>query len=405
MLYLILIFAFLSRIFNLSYPPNFYFDEVYNAFTTLEFVKGNVQAYEWFHTSEVEGTAYGWTHPPLAKLLGSLGVVVFGPISFGWRIVNVGLGVGVVYLVYLLFLSLFPKKKDWAILASFFVSLDGLVLVQSRINMNDIVALFFILLSFLMFVKYQGAGKGRRRLFLLGLVLGLAVATKWTGIFLILVFGLWIGVQNIKKIFTWPVIFFNLVVLPGAVYLLSYSQYFVLGGTWGAFSELHKQMWWYNTNLTATHTYQSDWWTWPISLRPVWYFVEYGVEKVANIYAMGNPFLWWFGILGVFYVAYKAWLKKDWRLWLVVVGYLAFWLPWARAPRVMFIYHYLPSVPFLCMALSYSLSELPVRYCRLLVGLIVAVVGITFVFFYPHWTGIFVPKWWDELYPWFPSWR
>ena len=72
MLYFILIFAFLSRIFNLSYPPNFYFDEVYNAFTTLEFVKGNVQAYEWFHTSEVEGTAYGWTHPPLAKLLGSL---------------------------------------------------------------------------------------------------------------------------------------------------------------------------------------------------------------------------------------------------------------------------------------------------------------------------------------------
>lgn len=405
MLYLILIFAFLTRIFNLSYPAEFYFDEVYNAFTTLEFVKGNKQAYEWFHTSAVPGTAYGWTHPPLAKLVDSTGVIIFGANSFGWRIVNVALGVGIMYLVYLLFLGLFPKKKNYALLASFFVSLDGLVLVQSRINMNDIVAAFFILLSFLMFVKYQISEKKKLWLFLLGLVLGLTVATKWTGFYAILIFGSWIGIQNIKKVFSWPIIFFDLIVVPGVVYLLSYSQYFVLGGTWENFVELQKQMWWYNTNLTATHTYQSLWWTWPILLRPVWYFVEYGQDKTANIYAMGNPVLWWLGIFGVLYVLHRAWKVRDWKLWLIVVGYLAFWLPWARAPRVMFIYHYLPSVPFLCIGLAYSLSRLQSRYRWVVVSLTVGLISAAFVFFYPHWIGIFVPRWWDELYYWIPRWR
>jgi len=73
-LLLILTFALLTRVIRLWYPEEFYFDEVYNAFTTLEFVKGEKIAYEWFHESPIEGTAYGWTHPPLAKLIGATGI-------------------------------------------------------------------------------------------------------------------------------------------------------------------------------------------------------------------------------------------------------------------------------------------------------------------------------------------
>ena len=399
MLGLILAFAFFTRLFNISYPPNFYFDEVYNAFTTLEFVKGNPAAYEWYHTSSMPGTAYGWTHPPLAKLIGSLGILVFGPNAFGWRIANVFIGTATVYLVYLISRDLLQTRR-WALLAAAFASLDGLLLVQSRINMNDIVALFFILLSFWAFIKYQ-LQPTRFHLLRLGMFLGLLIATKWTGIYAVAVFAVWIGLQNFTRLRLWPALFLTFIFLPAVIYVLSYSQYFILGGTWANFIELQKQMWWYNVHLQATHTYQSDWWTWPLLIRPVWYFVDYQKDTLANIYAMGNPILWWLGIPGILYTLYSALKTRSWRLWLIITGYLAFWLPWARAPRIMFLYHYLPSVPFLCIALAHSLSKFP-RWVTLAAS--VLVLG-SFIYFYPHWTAIHIPKSLANHYFWLPSWK
>ena len=390
MLGLILAFAFITRVWNISYPPAYYFDEVYNAFTTLEMAKGNKDAYEWFHTTP-SGTAYGWTHPPLAKLISATGILVFGPNSFGWRIANVIIGTAVIYLVY--------KISD-SKLAAFLASLDGLLLVQSRINMNDIVATLFILLSFYFFIKYQLNAR-RYTLLLLGLSLGLLVATKWTGLYAVVLFGVWIGLQNIKKFKSWPSIFISLIFIPVVIYVLSYSQYFKLGGTWKNFLELQNQMWWYNTTLKATHTYQSNWWTWPSMIRPVWYFVDYAQNSVANIYAMGNPLLWWLGIPAIFYTLYSAFKTRSWRLWLVISGFLTFWLPWAHAPRIMFLYHFLPAVPFMCIALAYSLSRLP-RWVTLASSILV--LG-SFIYFFPHWTGMHIPKSLANTYFWLPTWR
>ena len=36
------------------------------------------------------------------------------------------------------------------------------------------------------------------------------------------------------------------------LYVLSYSQYFILGGSWKNFLNYKNQMWWYNTSLKAT---------------------------------------------------------------------------------------------------------------------------------------------------------
>ena len=404
MLWIILIFSLFTRLWNLSYPPNFYFDEVYNAFTTLEMAKGNKDAYEWFHTTP-PGTAYGWTHPPLAKLMGATGILIFGPNSFGWRIVNVLIGTGVIYLVYLISKDLLRTER-WALFSVGLASLDGLILTQSRINMNDIVALFFILLSFLAFIKYQLKPRtlgeaGKFNLIPLAFSLGLLIATKWTGLYALAVFGAWIGLQNITRFRKWPSIFISLIIIPGVIYVLSYSQYFILGGSWKNFLELQNQMWWYNTTLKATHTYQSSWWTWPIMFRPVWYFVDYASNTIANIYGMGNPILWWLGIPAILYTLYSAFKTRSWRLWIIITGFLAFWLPWARAPRIMFLYHYLPSIPFLCIALSYTLSKLP-KWVTL--GSSILVLG-SFIYFYPIWVGTHLPKIWVNQYFWLSSWR
>ncbi len=402
LLALILAFSLFTRTWNLDYPKGYYFDEVYNAFTTQEFAKGNKEAYEWFHQSSVEGTAYGWTPPPLAKLLGELGILTFGDNEFGWRIVNALIGVGVIYLVYWLGKNLL-LSNIYALLVAAFAALDGLLLVQSRINMNDIVATFFILVVFMAFTRYLLRATNYN-LLMIGISLGLLIATKWTGLYALPVFGAWISLKEypfkFKRILLIGV---SLILIPAAIYILSYSQYFLLGGSWHNFVELQKQMWWYNTNLKATHTYQSNWWTWPLMLRPVWYYVDYSRPGlIANIYAMGNPVLWWLGIPAVIYTVYCALRTGNWRIWLIVVGFASFWLPWARAPRIMFLYHYLPSVPFLCLALAYALQKLNNKY--LTIGICGLVLGV-FIFFFPHWTAIHVPLSLDKYYFWMPGWK
>ncbi|MBU3957123.1 hypothetical protein KKI19_02520, partial [Patescibacteria group bacterium] len=175
--------------------------------------------------------------------------------------------------------------------------------------------------------------------------------------------------------------------------------------------ELQHQMWWYHTRLRATHTYQSSAPSWPILLRPVWFFVDYPstslrMNWIANIYAMGNPFIWWGGLISLPFVIWQTLKKRYWQLGLVIFAYFAFFLPWVVSPRIMFIYHYLPSIPFLCLFLGWILNWAWKR--KKLFPLVVwylLLVLILFLFFYPHWIGLHVPKWLDNLYYWFPSWR
>jgi dolichyl-phosphate-mannose--protein O-mannosyl transferase len=92
----------------------------------------------------------------------------------------------------------------------------------------------------------------------------------------------------------------------------------------------------------------------------------------------------------------------------VVLSYVGLWLPWATQPRIMFIYHYLPAVGFLVLALSYTINWLwhyPRRYARWIAVMYLALVAVTFAYFYPHWAAVDVPKWLDDSYYWFKSWQ
>lgn len=75
-LILILALTIFSRFWRLGEPPNFYFDEVYHAFTAREFLLGNRSAWE-FSATPPAGFAYEWTHPPLAKELMAAGMLIF----------------------------------------------------------------------------------------------------------------------------------------------------------------------------------------------------------------------------------------------------------------------------------------------------------------------------------------
>ncbi|OGY27364.1 MAG: hypothetical protein A3F33_00125 [Candidatus Woykebacteria bacterium RIFCSPHIGHO2_12_FULL_43_10] len=395
---------------DFSYPSQPYFDEVYYVPAINEYLKGNIEAYD-FHYQKQPGLPYDWTHPPLGRLLGVIGVAGFGNNSFGWRITGLVLGLSSLVVFYLLAKKLFPGSKVVPLASLFLFIFDLLPLVHARAMMLDIYLLFFALLSVLMLLSYLNKSNWIK-LALLGLLMGCTIATKWNGVFVVgLVFSL-IFVRRLKeKRFYLPHYLAEIGVLTltaVGVYLASYSQYFWLGGSIGNWLNLQKQMWQYHAGLKAMHTYQADWWGWPLMLRPTWYFVERFPTEARNIYALGNPIIWWTGLVSLPFLGVSWVVKRNFAWGLILLGYLSAWLPWSLSPRIGFLHYYLFSLPFLYLSLGWALSWLLARlgkWGRGIVLVYLLAVLTSFLYFYPITTGERLTyKQLEERF-WFSSWK
>lgn len=387
-LWAIIIFAFVTRVGWLNSPKSEYFDEVYHAFTAKLVLHSDPKAWEWWNPNP-EGFAYEWTHPPLAKLGMALGMKIFGETPFGWRFPGAVLGVVSVFLVYKIAKALFDDEP-LALMSAAIFSLDGLTLTMSRIGMNDMYLLTFVLASVYFFLKNKD--------FTSAVMFGLAISSKWSAVWAVPVIGILFLV--IRKKFSPSLIWFF--VLPPIVYVLSYFQIFLTGHNFEIFVGVQKQMWWYHTNLVATHSYTSSWWSWPLDIRPVYLYTSDEVGGwVARIYNIGNPIVFWFGLLSVATSLIYSFLEKNKRLAAIVFSYFIFFVPWAASPRIMFFYHYLPSLPFLAIATGYVLR----RSSRKFTLGVFTLCLLVFIYFYPHWAGLQIPLWLDRSYYWFSSWR
>ncbi len=387
LLLLVLGFSLVSRLMVLGSPPNEYFDEVYHAFTAKRVLEGDPKAWEWWNDPP-EGFAYEWTHPPFAKLAMAGGMYIFGENSFGWRLPGALFGVLAVYMVYLLGKEILNDELAGIFAAAIF-ALDGLSLVMSRIGMNDIYFMTFSLASLYSFLKNKN--------FLSALFFGFAISSKWSAVWLLpiifvshLVFR-----KKIQLSYLW------FLMLPPVIYVLNYLPMFLTGHTLDIFIGVQKQMWWYHTGLVAEHAYTSPWWSWPFLARPIYLFTSEEVGgMVSRIYAMGNPLVFWFGGAAVFVAAANSFIKKNKKLGFLVFAFFAFFATWAVSPRIMFLYHFLPALPFLSIMLAYVLR----RNTRFASIFFVSTV-LLFIYFYPHWIGLKVPLWLDKSYYWLNTWR
>lgn len=377
-LILLLLVSLFLRLFRLDYPNKLMFDEVYHAFTAQEYLKGNKDAWVWW-TKAPEGVAYEWTHPPLAKEIMTASMfLVKSQDGWAWRLPGALAGVAAVFLVYLLGLKLLGNKVA-ALIAAFVFSIDGLNFAQSRIGMNDIYYVTFSLASLLFILN--------KKYFFSALFFGFAFTSKWAAAYLILILAPLMLIQKTK----FKLVYF--LIIPPAVYLLAYLPFFLSGHTPAQFWELQNQMWWYHTNLKATHSYSSPWWSWPLNLYPVWYFVNYKDNTVANIYGSGNPVLFWLGSVAVVLTLWEAIKKRSQKLLTVILGVLVFWLPWSVSPRIMFLYHFAPCVPFLALTLGHQLGlDWEDKKRRRFVYIILSLILISFILVYPFLTGIHLPK-------------
>ena len=362
-----------------------------------------------------------------------------GDNPFGWRFPVAVFSVGIVFLMYQLGKELFSQRVG--LIAAFLATFDGLFFVMGRIGMNDTFFLFFQLGAFLFFIRgirvirdFRVWDRKRDIYFVLtGIFLGLALASKWTAVYGIFFLGVVYcmsylvfciknkkyKIQSILYFFLQgTVVFFSFPIL---VYLASYIPFFN-GHSWEKFLELQQQMWWYHMGLSATHGYQSNALSWPFMIRSVWCFVKYGKDSVSHIYALGNPVIWWSGIAAIIAatviscrLSVVSFLKRkkhrlpitDYRLLMLLAAYFAFFIPWVFSPRIMFLYHYYPSLSFLILILAYFLDKIGNlgKQGKVVVGSYLVLVVVIFIYFYPILAAVFIPTWWENQYFWLPSWK
>lgn len=469
-LLLILVFATFTRFYRLGSPKTYYFDEVYHGVTSKLIARNDPRAYEWWNEPVEPNTAVDWLHPPLAKYTQAFSMRLWGENSFGWRFSSAVFGVLTVALTALL-AHIYFHKRGLTLLAALLSASDGLLLTQSRIAMNDIHVTFFILLTITLYGVFRAQlEKKRPYLWLLatGISAGLAMGSKWSGVFVLL--AIWLAeivrasvtrqqlAARLKHVARTLVL---LGLVPVLIYLASYTHMFLQGktlvctgnqvkqgecycsqdsSTWvrvlsvvvpskksqfealearggckrliSHFSELHHQILWYQTHLSATHPYQSRPWQWVLDLKPVWMHVDYEQSDrgtLSHVYNAGNPLLFLIGIVSVIFISLKFLAqKRPWQIGVLLLTYFIVWAPWNFSPRIMFFYHYAPAVPILAVLIAFLFAGLwkQVRLTRALIASLVILMVLAFVLLYPVNSGVPVPSgYFDVVFSLFPAWK
>ncbi len=428
---------FLLGVWNLFTPNEQIFDEVYHARTAKEFIDGT--------------NPYEWTHPHLGKLFIAGGILVmhringlleavglrkFDPATspppgavptgafdgfdaFGWRIASLVIGSLVLCLLYVLARRMFRSRRI-ATLAAGILALDGVFWVQSRVAMTNIYITFFLLAACIGLWEYvsrigprEDGSKGTVHhlkaeawLLLWGVGIGCALASRWSSLF---AWGLGFGVIGLHWIFVrrkWlgaggTVLFaLRLVIylgaIPIAMYVASYIPWLLQkpGHNLAELWQTQKNMWGYHAGMTASHNYQSPWWTWPFMHRPTWYyFHDWKNGTISGIVAIGNPAIWWLYAPVMGLLSWQFWKTRDWRMAFLLVFGLGLWLAWGIQPRKLVFMHYLfEAIPFLAIGIAFIVDKLLDRKDTRSIAIgYLATVAALFAFWYPLLTAIPVP--------------
>lgn len=442
------------------------------------------QAWQVLHNFGVEDNpGYGLVvHPPLGKQLIAAGEALFGYSGLGWRFTGAVFGVILVALVVRIVRRISRSTIIGAI-AGLLIVADGVSFVAARTALLDGFLTVFVVAAFGALMVDRDQVRQRLDLVLAegriadtpwgprlgvrwwrfgaGVLLGLACATKWSGLYFVVFFALmslgldvaarrayrvprpWLGVLRRD---TGPVAYvFGLI--PVAIYLLSYAPWFAsetainryeagqsIGERqWFQPPDALRSLWHYtykayhfHSTLTNSagnhHPWESKPWTWPMSLRPVLYAIDDdnvpgcgATSCVKAIMLVGTPAMWWLAVPVLLYSAWRAFVRADWRYAVVLVGYCAGWLPWfAGLDRQMYFFYSVPMAPFLVMAIALILGDIlyqPTRNAeRRTLGVLVvcgylALVITNFAWLFPILTGLPISQSTWSMQIWLPSWR
>jgi len=447
-LLIILLLSIATHFAFFGHPNETVFDEVHFG----KFVSG-------YYTGEY----YFDIHPPLGKLMiaGFAKIVDFRPeYNFteigkefpdkkylALRFLPALAGTLLPVVIFLLALQI-GISRIGAFAAGLLVVFDNALLTQSRLMLLDPFLLLFGFTSLLFYFRYRRqSGKkhsnilenvgisSNSNLVLMAIFAGLAISIKWTGLSFIALPILIEGVETLKNLRTGikPAIASFIPVLKVAsFFLISLAIYFSIfalhfallpnPGSGDAFMkpnfrennivknilDLNVEMYKSNQRLSASHPYSSQWYTWPIMVRPIFYWVK----DTARIYSFGNPIIWWTSATAVLVLIIRG-LTSLLRLNLntlntniasfLLAGYTINMLPFIGVKRVMFLYHYLTALIFAILVLVYLIDKSKDRR-KIFTGLLIAS-AVAFLYFSPLTYGLPLSEKAYNTRVWFASWR
>ena len=417
-----------------TYMDSGYFDEIYHPRTAYEHLN-NVYPYEV-------------SHPPLGKLIISLGIMLFGMNPLGWRFMGTLFGVLMLPVLYIFLKNLFGKTAV-AFCGTCLFAFDFMHLVQTRIATIDTYGVFFILVSYYFMFRWLSvpAGSKLRKsvlpLFLCGLFWGIGCASKWTviyagvGLALLWLLGLifkgreWNTATDesgrprfapyLIGTFFLSILFF--VAIPVCIYVASYIPYVTAdaakNGTAPTLMRLLELTWdnqvfmlTYHQGVHTPHPYESYWYQWIFDARPILYYRDWdrvATEGVKSLFAsFNNPLVSWAGLLSFIAVVIQTIRRKCGKGLFIIIGLLSQFVPWLGIGRTLFAYHYFPTVLFLVFAITYLMDDMVSRrrrHFRLVVYGFTGCTAALYALFYPVLIGLYIPMWYSEfLLRWLPSW-
>lgn len=405
-----------------SWFNSMYFDEIYHGRTAYENIK-NIYPYEI-------------THPPLGKIIISLGIRIFGMTPFGYRFMGAFFGVLMLLPLYILLKNMFGKTKV-AMCGTLLFAFEFMHFTQTRIATIDTYGVFFTLLSFLFMWRWMTApytAKLRTTwldLFLCGLSFGLGCACKWTVLYAgVGLAALWLlrAIMKYRAVglghygrellgtIGLSVLFF--IVIPVIIYCLSYIPYGLALGykmpgmlTDGNYYKLiwdnQVYMLTYHNGVNQTHPYSSRWYQWLFDVRPILYYLQYNGETKSAFGAFNSPLISWAGLAALISIVFAFWKRRKPQAVLIWAGYLCQFLPWVIITRTTFAYHYFGCILFLTIAISFVFDELIERRSKndKLVYAFTSLNTALFVLFYPVLSGVEASvQFCLNVLKWFPSW-
>ncbi|GGS34325.1 phospholipid carrier-dependent glycosyltransferase [Streptomyces parvus] len=437
---LVTLVAGLLRFWKLDQPHAVIFDETYYAKDAWALVN---QGYEGSWPKDVDKqilndpssvpvpTDPGYVvHPPVGKWIIGLGEQLFGFTPFGWRFMVAVLGTISVLLLCRIGRRLF-RSTFLGCLAGLLLAVDGLHFVMSRTALLDLIVMFFVLAAFGCLVVDRDHARrglaaalpvdeegvlrpnaqvaetlrlGRRPWRLAaGVMLGLAFATKWNGLYVLAAFGLMTVLWDVGARRTAGAVhpyqavlrrdlipaFVSTVPVAIVTYVVSWTGWIVTDKgyyrNWAAtegkdsswswlFPDWLRSLWHYenqvydfHVGLTSGHTYESNPWSWLVLGRPVSYYYEEQTgctesatgKCAAEVLAIGTPLLWWLACFALAYVVWRWFFRRDWRAGAIACGVVAGWLPWFfYQERTIFLFYAVVFVPFLCLAVTMMLGAI-----------------------------------------------
>lgn len=442
----VLILAAAIRLINLQSPRTLVFDEVYYVRDAWTLWNLGYEA-EWVAAADfAAGSVNAFTrvgdfiaHPPLGKWLIGAGMGLFGPENpFGWRIATALAGIVVVLLVMLIARRLF-RSTALAALAGFLVAIDGIAITMSRTALLDGILAMFILAAFLAILRHLDTPGWGGWLLVAGVLVGAATAVKWSGLYAMAAFGLWVVIVEtvrlrkarrgkpflLRSALTSLKTFFLFVPVAGAVYLSSWAGWMLTSGGygrgWGANAgfgdgvygiarslwKYHRDIYDYNIGLDTEHPYQANPFTWLGLIRPTaFYYAPTDTEGIVQyVTSVANPVIWWGGAAALVFLIVQTVRRATWQNTAILVGVAATYFPWLLlSHRTMFQFYTVTLEPFLVLALVAALAWLWQQRLRLLVVNFLIAVVLVSAFFLPVWMGIPIPEWFAVIHYWFPSW-